>query len=122
MHKLESVLGRVRSRERSSVLRLPPVLPGRAPGRTSLKRYLGKFHSVLLGTIHPAATNELKNRGVHDILIAVVDGLKDLPEAINAVFPETTVQTCIVHLVRPSLGYCSYKDRKPAAAAYGLRG
>jgi putative transposase len=61
--------------------------------------------------------NELKNRGVEDILIAVVDGLKGFPEAINAAFPETTVQTCIVHLLRQSLDFVSYKDRKPIAAA-----
>jgi putative transposase len=61
--------------------------------------------------------NELKNRGVEDILIAVVDGLKGFPEAINAAFPETTVQTCIVHLLRQSLAFVSYKDRKPIAAA-----
>lgn len=61
--------------------------------------------------------NELKNRGVEDILIAVVDGLKGFPEAIHAVFPETTVQTCIVHLMRHSLDFVSYKDRKTVAAA-----
>ena len=61
--------------------------------------------------------NELKNRGVEDILIAVVDGLKGFPDAINAAFPETTVQTCIVHLLRQSLDFVSYKDRKPIAAA-----
>ena len=60
--------------------------------------------------------NELRNRGVQDILIAVVDGLKGLPDAINAAFPETTVQTCIVHLVRHSLNFCSWKDRKAVAA------
>ena len=60
--------------------------------------------------------NELRNRGVQDILIAVVDGLKGFPEAINAAFPETTVQTCIVHLVRHSLNFCSWKDRKAVAA------
>lgn len=60
--------------------------------------------------------NELKNRGVEDILIAVVDGLKGFPDAINAVFPETTVQTCIVHLLRNSLDFVSYKDRKELAA------
>lgn len=59
--------------------------------------------------------NELKNRGLNDILIAVVDGLKGFPEAINAVFPQTIVQTCIVHLVRHSLNFCSYKDRKTVA-------
>lgn len=60
--------------------------------------------------------NELRNRGLQDILIAVVDGLKGFPEAINAVFPETIIQTCIVHLVRHSLNFCSYKDRKLVAA------
>jgi putative transposase len=60
---------------------------------------------------------ELKNRGVEDILIAVVDGLKGFPEAILAVFPDATVQACIVHLLRQSLAFVSYKDRKPVAAA-----
>jgi putative transposase len=61
--------------------------------------------------------NELKNRGVEDVLVAVVDGLKGFPEAITAVFPEATVQTCIVHLLRHSLAFVSYKDRKAVAAA-----
>ena len=56
--------------------------------------------------------NELKARGVQDILIAVTDGLKGFPEAVNAVFPDTVVQTCIVHLVRHSLDLISWKDRK----------
>ena len=56
--------------------------------------------------------NELKYRGVEDILIAVVDGLKGFPDAITAVFPETTVQTCIVHLIRHSMSFASWKDRK----------
>jgi transposase-like protein len=56
--------------------------------------------------------NELKNRGVEDILIAVVDGLKGFPEAIEAVFPRTWTQTCIVHLIRNSLETVSWKDRK----------
>jgi putative transposase len=60
---------------------------------------------------------ELKNRGVEDVLIAVVDGLKGFPEAITAVFPEATVQTCIVHLLRHSLEFVAYKDRKAVAAA-----
>ncbi len=59
--------------------------------------------------------NELKNRGVQDILIAVVDGLKGFPEAITAAFPEAMVQTCIAHLVRHSLNFCSWKDRKAVA-------
>ena len=56
--------------------------------------------------------NELKARGVNDILIAVVDGLKGFPEAINSVYPETTIQTCIVHLIRNSLSFVTWKDRK----------
>lgn len=60
--------------------------------------------------------NELKNRGLDDILIAVVDGLKGFPDAINAVFPECLVQTCIVHLVRYSLNFCSHKDKKQVAS------
>ena len=60
---------------------------------------------------------ELKNRGVEDILIAVVDGLKGFPDAITAVFPQAQVQTCIVHLIRRSLDFVSYKDRKAVAAA-----
>jgi transposase-like protein len=61
--------------------------------------------------------NELRSRGVNDILIAVVDGLKGLGEAIETAFPHTTVQTCIVHLIRNSLGYTNWKDRKSVAAA-----
>jgi putative transposase len=61
--------------------------------------------------------NELRNRGVEDILLAVVDGLKGFPEAIQAAFPETTVQTCIVHLLRHSLDFVSWKDRRAVAAA-----
>jgi putative transposase len=58
---------------------------------------------------------EIKSRGVNDILIAIVDGLKGFPEAINAVFAETQIQTCIVHLIRNSLDFCSWKERKPVA-------
>jgi transposase-like protein len=56
--------------------------------------------------------NELKTRGVNDILIAVVDGLKGFPEAITSVYPQTLVQTCIVHLIRNSLAFVAWKDRK----------
>ena len=59
--------------------------------------------------------NNLRNRGVEDTLIAVVDGLKGFPDAINAAFPDTTVQTCIVHLVRHSLNFCGWKDHKNVA-------
>jgi transposase-like protein len=61
--------------------------------------------------------NDLRTRGVGDILIGVADGLKGLPEALEAVFPATTVQTCIVHLIRTSLDFASWKDRKGLAAA-----
>ncbi len=61
--------------------------------------------------------NDLKTRGVGDILIAVTDGLKGMPEALAAVFPATTLQTCIVHLIRNSLDYASWKDRRALAAA-----
>jgi putative transposase len=60
---------------------------------------------------------ELKGRGVEDVLIAVVDGLKGFPEAAAAAFPATQVQTCIVHLTRHALDFVSYKDRKAVAAA-----
>lgn len=59
---------------------------------------------------------ELKNRGVQDALICLVDGLKGFPEAIEAVFPQAQIQTCIVHLMRHSLEYCSWQDRKLVAA------
>ena len=59
---------------------------------------------------------ELQNRGVKDIFIACVDGLTGFPEAIETVFPQTRVQLCIVHLIRNSLKYVSYKDRKAVAA------
>lgn len=61
--------------------------------------------------------NELKNRGVDDIMLAVVDGLKGFPDAITAVFPDAVVQTCIVHLLRNSMDFVSWKDRKPLASA-----
>jgi putative transposase len=56
--------------------------------------------------------NEPKTHGVNDVRIAVVDGLERFPEAIGAVFPLTTVQTCIIHLIRSSLAFGSWKDRK----------
>jgi putative transposase len=61
--------------------------------------------------------NDLKTRGVNDILIAVTDGLSGMPAALEVVFPKTTLQTCIVHLIRNSLDYASWKDRKKLAAA-----
>src|SRR5215207_5741355 len=64
-----------------------------------------------------SVVSELKQRGVQDVLICCVDGLKGFPEAIEAVWPQATVQTCLVHLVRNSLRFVSYRDRKPLAAA-----
>jgi len=61
--------------------------------------------------------NELQARGVEDILIAVVDGLKGFPDAITATFPECVVQHCIVHLIRNSLQFASWKERKALAKA-----
>lgn len=55
---------------------------------------------------------ELKNRGLQDILIACVDGLKGFPDAINSVYPQTHIQLCIIHMVRSSLKYVSWKDYK----------
>jgi putative transposase len=60
---------------------------------------------------------ELRSRGVQDILIAVVDGLKGFPEAITSVFPQTVVQTCIVHLIRFSMHFATWKERRLVGAA-----
>ncbi len=60
---------------------------------------------------------DLKTRGCQDILIAVTDGLKGMSEALTAVFPATTLQTCIVHLIRHSLDLANWKERKPLATA-----
>jgi putative transposase len=59
--------------------------------------------------------SDLKTRGCRDILIAVTDGLKGMPEALAAVFPDTTLQTCIVHLIRHSLDFANWKERKSMA-------
>jgi putative transposase len=63
-----------------------------------------------------SVVTELKNRGVRDIFIACVDGLKGFPEAIESVFPQTQIQLCIVHLIRNSLKYVGWKERKEVAA------
>jgi putative transposase len=62
-----------------------------------------------------AVLNDLRQRGVEDVLIACVDGLNGFPEAIEAVFPQAWVQTCIVHLIRSSMRYVNYRDRKKVA-------
>src|SRR5262245_13896564 len=61
--------------------------------------------------------SDLKTRGCQDILIAVTDGLKGMSEALAAVFPQTTLQTCLVHLIRHSLDFANWKERKPLAIA-----
>jgi transposase-like protein len=63
---------------------------------------------------------ELNNRGVKDIFIACVDGLSGFPEAINAVFPKTKIQLCIVHLIRHSLRYVPHKDMKAVVATHSI--
>jgi putative transposase len=82
-----------------------------------LKEVLGMWTSETEGAkFWMSVVTELANRGVKDIFVACVDGLKGFPEAIEAVFPRTDVQLCLVHLVRHSTKYVSYKDRKELAA------
>jgi putative transposase len=81
-----------------------------------LKEVLGMWASEAEGAkFWMQIVTELKNRGVADIFIACVDGLKGFPEAIEAIFPSTQVQLCMVHLVRHSLSYVSHRDRKEVA-------
>src|SRR5215213_7867747 len=87
---------------------------------SGLKEVLGMWAAENEGAkFWMQVVTELKNRGVADIFIACVDGLKGFPEAIKAVCPQTQVQLCMVHLVRHSLSYVSHKDRK--AVADGLK-
>ena len=82
-----------------------------------LKEVLGLWASETEGSkFWLSVVTELKNRGVKDVLIASVDGLKGFPEAIETVFPRTLVQICLVHMVRNSLAFVSYRDRKALAA------
>jgi putative transposase len=84
---------------------------------SGLKEVLGMWASETEGAkFWLAIITELRNRGVKDLFIACVDGLKGFPEAIETVFPKTQVQLCLVHLMRNSLCYVSYKDRKAVAA------
>lgn len=81
------------------------------------KEILGMWMSANEGAkFWLSVVTELKNRGVEDVLIACVDGLKGFPDAINAVFPNTQIQLCIVHMIRNSLNYVPWKDRKQVAA------
>ncbi len=82
-----------------------------------LKEVLGLWMSQTEGAkFWLQVVTELKNRGVSDIFIACVDGLKGFPDAIEAVFPKTTVQLCLVHMVRHSLNFVGWKQRKAVAA------
>ena len=81
-----------------------------------LKEVLGMWAAEAEGAkFWMQVVTELKNRGASDIFIACVDGLKGFPEAIEAVYPNTRVQLCMVHMVRRSLSYVSHKDRKAVA-------
>ena len=78
------------------------------------KELLGMYLSESEGAkFWLAVLTDLKNRGMQDMLIACVDGLKGFPEAIAAIFPKTEVQTCVVHQIRNSLRYIAEKDKKP---------
>jgi putative transposase len=82
------------------------------------KRVLGMWIEQTEGARFWAGVlTELRNRGVRDVLIVCCDGLKGLPEAIAAAWPQAIVQTCVVHLIRNSMRYASWKDRKAIAAA-----
>lgn len=86
-----------------------------------LKEVLGMWAAEAEGAkFRMQVVTELKSRGVQDIFVACVDGLKGFPEAIEAVYAQTQVQLCMVHMVRHSLSYVSHKDRK--AVATDLKG
>src|ERR1700738_1401363 len=76
----------------------------------------GRFCHSITSSRTESVTVLLNHRGLKDILVAVIDGLKGFPEAISAVYPDSEIQTCIVHLIRNSLSFCNWKDRKPVAA------
>jgi putative transposase len=81
------------------------------------KEVLGLWTSATEGAkLWLQILTELRQRGLKDIIVACVDGLKGFPEAIEAAFPKTTVQLCIVHMVRNSLAYVNWKERKTVAA------
>jgi putative transposase len=82
------------------------------------KRVLGMWIEATEGArFWLGVLNELRNRGVRDVLIVCCDGLTGLPEAIGQVWANALVQTCVVHLIRNSMRYASWKDRKGIAAA-----
>ena len=108
---------RVKTRE-DNVVRNKAVYLALGVRRDGTREILGLWIETTEGAkFWMKVFNELKTRGVNDILIAVTDGLTGMPAALAAVFPRTALQTCIVHLIRNSLDYASWKDRKPLAAA-----
>ena len=108
---------RVKTRE-DNVVRNKAVYLALGVRRDGAREILGLWIEATEGAkFWMKVFNDLKTRGVADILIAVTDGLTGMPAALAAVFPRTTLQTCIVHLIRNSLDYASWKDRKPLAAA-----
>lgn len=85
--------------------------------KDGMKDILGMYLSESEGASFWAGVlADLKNRGVKDVLIACVDGLKGFPEAINSLFPETDVQLCVIHQIRHSLKYVAYKNKKEFVA------
>lgn len=107
---------RIKSREEGRVFNKAAYL-AIGVGMDGLKDVLGIWLEKNEGAkFWLSVFTELKNRGMQDVLIACVDGLKGLPEAIESVFPQAEVQLCIVHMVRNSLKFVSYKDRKSIAA------
>jgi putative transposase len=108
---------RVKTRE-DNVVRNKAVYLALGVRRDGTREVLGLWIETTEGAkFWMKVFNDLKTRGVNDILIAVTDGLTGMPAALEAVFPRTTLQTCIVHLIRNSLDYASWKDRKMLAKA-----
>ena len=108
---------RVKTRE-DNVVRNKAVYLALGVRRDGTREVLGLWIETTEGAkFWMKVFNDLKTRGVNDILIAVSDGLAGMPAALEAVFPRTTLQTCIVHLIRNSLDYANWKDRKMLAKA-----
>ena len=108
---------RVKTRE-DNVVRNKAVYLALGVRRDGTREILGLWIETTEGAkFWMKVFSDLKTRGVADILIAVTDGLTGMPAALEAVFPRTTLQTCIVHLIRNSLDYASWKDRKLLAKA-----
>jgi transposase-like protein len=108
---------RVKMREEGTV-RSKAVYVGLAVRRDGTREILGLWIEQTEGAkFWMKVFADLRTRGCQDVLIAVTDGLKGMSEALAAVFPATTLQTCIVHLIRNSLEFAGWKERKPLAAA-----